>query len=251
MDKPARTHAIEKLLNETRRISPRRWFLMAVVALAAGIYLFTLKHEGEQVRTTTAQERATLDAEISERLPKLLGGASKNTEQLALVARVAAAITTHSDASKAPTPLTFHLMAEPNSINIYGLADGNIYVTTALLNRMQTEGQLAAALAHAAAHALVKDHMTVVAAASTIRPIWQHTAQQERAADMLTVTLMSQAGYDPNAFASMLGVLAKAYTAKAEVTFFTTHPNTADRLDGVTAAITALYPQGVPAVLSK
>ena len=251
MDKPPRTQTIETLLKETRRISPRRWFLMAVVALAAGIYLFTLKHEGEQVRASTAEERAALNAEIGERLPKQLGGKSDNKEQVALIERVSQAIATRSDASKATTPLTFHLMAEPNSINIYGLGDGDIYITTALLNRMQTEGQLASVLAHATAHALVKDNLNVVAAATSVKPIWQHSAEQERAADVLTVKLMSQAGYDPNAFTSMLGVLAKAYNAKADVAFFTTHPNTADRIDASAAAIAALYPEGVPPALSK
>ena len=62
---------------------------------------------------------------------------------------------------------------------------------------------------------------------------------------------MGQAGYDPTAFGAALNVLASAYHAKADVAFFTTHPSTADRLNGVAAAIKLAYPEGLPEILSK
>lgn len=258
MDKPRRTQMLETLLAETRKVGPRRKLLMLVaVAVAAG-YLLTLKqgaqkeHAGQAAqKAAVEQARAATNEEIVEAMRTRFGGPSQNKDQVALVTRVGELIARKSDAAKAGKAVAFHLVSEPNSINAFGLADGNVYMTTAMLNRMRTEGQLAAVLAHAAAHALAGDGLSVVPGAANAKPNWQHTAQAEQAADALAVKLMSQAGYNPEAFAAMLEVLATAYHAGADVAFFTTHPNSADRLEAIHAAIVALYPQGVPAVLSE
>jgi predicted Zn-dependent protease len=138
MDKPRRTLALEKLASETLRTHPLRRVVIALVVVAAATFLFTLKHEGKKAQeviavkqAATAQERAELNEKIAERLPKQLGGPSQNKDQVALVARVAHAIATKSDASKAGITFTYHLMAEPNSINIYAASGGQIYITTA------------------------------------------------------------------------------------------------------------------------
>jgi predicted Zn-dependent protease len=258
MNEPTPSAAPEKPHLAARRISPRRKLLAAALALAAGAFLLTLKHGAEQDHATIAAanaissaQRDTTNAEIKKIMETRYGGASNNREQSALVSRVGTTIRTKLDPKSTKIPLQFHLLKEANSINIYGLSSGDIYITTALLNRMQTEGQLAAILAHGVAHALHGDGVSPVTTPAYALPLWQHTVEQERAADMLTLKLMSQAGYDPNAFTGALMVLAKAYNAGADVAFFTTHPNEAERLNAIASAITALYPKGVPAVLSK
>jgi len=254
MEKPRRTLALEMRLSQALRTRPRRVVALLVAVLLATLLLASLKWQGGRERTQlaavqalTAQQQAAAAAQVAAYVPQQWGGASTNKTQSALVARVALALTSKSDAGKANPPLHFHLMAEANSLNIYALG-GEIYLTTALLNRMQTEGQLAAAMAHAAAHALAHDGLTAVAQAT---PLWQYSVSQEQLADMLTVKLMGQAGYDPHAFARMLMVLAKAYHDGADVAFFTTHPNMAERLTVLDATIAALYPQGVSQLLSK
>ena len=258
MNEPTPPAMPEKPHLAARRISPRRKLLAAALAIAAAAFLLTLKHGAEQdhatVATTkalTSAQREATNAEIKNIMETRYGGASDNREQTTLVSRVGTTIGTKLDPKSTKIPLQFHLLKEANSINVYGLSNGDVYITTALLNRMQTEGQLASMLAHGAAHALAGDGVNPVTTPAYALPLWQHTVEQERAADLLTLKLMSQAGYDPNALGSALMVLAKAYKAGADVAFFTTHPNEAERLNAIASAIAALYPSGVPAVLSK
>ncbi|MDX2096021.1 MAG: M48 family metalloprotease [Alphaproteobacteria bacterium] len=258
MSTPRRTLIIEKLAREAQRVRPHRKLLMLGLVLAAGLFLLTLKQGGEQERAAAVsakllslKQRDATNADITRAMQTRFGGVSTNHAQLKLVARVGVAVAAKTDARYAHVPLRFHLLAEPNSINSYALASGDIYLTTALLNRMQTEGQLAAVLAHAAAHVIAGDALFPVEAEALALPAWQHTTTQEAAADALAVTLMGQAGYDPNALNDMLGVLVAAYQAGADVAFFTTHPNTTDRLTRIAATIAARYPEGVPTQFSK
>lgn len=253
---PPSGEQMRAILREKRALRPRYTIFMVVLALAAGWFLGNLK-QGSQQEKIARQERAanaliTRDA-INQQIEALasskLGGESKNYEQRMLVARVGNAINTKTDVTKSGKPLHFHLLAEPNAINLYALSTGDIYITTAMLNRAQTEAQLASILCHGAAHALKADSMQ--SSTANGKTAYFHSAMQEQAADMLTVKLMAQAGYKPQAFATMLGVLATAYNAGAEVTFFTTHPNSEGRLDAISGAIHKLYPDGVPKELSE
>lgn len=239
-------------------ISGRRKVLAIILAIAACTYLLTLKHgvtQEEKTRDSAKriidQQRDQINEDITKAFRKSYKGESSNHQQNALVERVGTAIATQSDAKNSKVKLKFHLLAEPDSINIYGLSTGDVYITTAMLNRMQTEGQLAAALAHGAAHALAGDMATPVTAGKHPLPLWQHALEQERAADVTGLRLMAQTGYNPEAMGTMLSILAKAYNAGADVSFFTTHPNAADRLAVLDATIKQLYPTGLPAVMSK
>jgi beta-barrel assembly-enhancing protease len=206
-----------------------------------------------QIAKQNAAEQRAVDAKtIGEVIEKRYGGISKNAAQKALVGRVGTAIRTKLDPkSKAPA-MRFHVLAEENSINLFALTSGDVYVTTALVNRMQTEGQLAGVLAHGVAHVVgVHELATIPTESETALPNWSYSTKAEREADALGLKLMGDAGYDPNAFIGMLSVLTKAYNDGADVAFFTTHPNEAERLSEIATAIHRLYPAGIPAVLSK
>ncbi len=239
-------------------ISGRRRVIAILLVIAACIYLATLKHGVSEDRQThevaqkvTGQQRDQINHDILKTFDKNYKGEIRDGKQFELVARVGNAIAQQPEAKNSAVKLKFHLLAEPDSINLYGLSTGDVYITTAMLNRMQTEGQLAAALAHGTAHALVGDMATPVPAGKHLLPLWQYSLEQEHAADALGLRLMSETGYDPNAFGSMLTILAKAYNAGADVSFFTSHPNAPDRLASLDATIKQLYPQGLPTVMSK
>ena len=231
--------------------------LIAIMALG-GLYFLKLQSKREQQeivqeKQLTEQQRAAQVVEISATLMKAYKGEITQTTQAALVNRVGTAIAQKSDAKNTATKLSFHLLAEENAINLFALPNGEVFVTTALVNRMKTEGQLAAALAHGIAHGMTGDMPEPLATQPTPPnvPLWTYTVAQERASDVLALTLMSQAGYDPNAMIGLFGVLTDAYQTKAEVGFFVTHPNERERLQQIQNAITALYPSGIPPELSQ
>ena len=254
----AEQETLEKRPLAAPHITTKRKILAVALAVAATGYLVAVKHGAEQdkktqdvVKSLSAQQRNVMNGEIRDAMEKHYGGMSDKREQVALVTRVGTSIATTSDAKNSTIKFKFHLLAEKDSINMYALSSGDIYVTTALLNRMQTEGQLAAVLAHGVAHVIAADMATPLAQPKHPLPLWQYTVDQERAADALGLKLMGQTGYNPNAMSGMLTLLAKAYNAGADVAFFTTHPNVPDRLAALDATIKTLYPTGLPAVMSK
>lgn len=256
----ASSEAKPQVIAAKTRLSRKRILFMVAIAAIGAALLSTLKQtateEKKQIALTAAEIKTAqlkAEAEGAKLLLAQYRGLSTNGDQRALLTRVATAYTTKSDAGKSIVPLKFILLAEPNAINLYATSTGEVYVTTALLNRMQTEGQLAAAVAHGIAHVLGGDVLAPIAPANPkLAPSqWHFTTEAETKADAFAVRLMAQAGYDPNAMIGMFGVLAKAYQDKADVGFFTTHPNVDGRLEAIAASITAQFPQGVPAELSK
>lgn len=220
--------------------------------LAFGIYSQTQQGPATTPATKTkltAEQLAEKDVEIQQFIVKKYGGESTNIQQRDLVSRVANNITTKTDAKDAVKGVRFHLLAEANAINSFALPTGDVYVTTALINRMKTEGEVASVLANGAAHVLANHHMSLPEAPAALVP--QFTAEQESNIDARAVKIMADAGYSPAAMLSMFQILTEAYNAGADTQFFATHPSAEGRLSGVQDAITKLFPKGIPEVLSK
>jgi predicted Zn-dependent protease len=237
-----------------------RVIVMLVVSVIAVAGLALLKtnaaeeHKAEATSRAQAEAiRVATEAEIEQHLLSTYGGISADATQVALVTRVGGAISRGVSTPEKPVNFRFRLLAEPNALNVFALARGDVYITTALLNRMKTEGQLAAALAHGAAHAQLGDVLTarVAAEGAPALPAWRYDARQELAADSRALAIMAAAGYDPNAYIGLFAILSEAHGAGADTQFFLSHPNSTGRLEAVAAAIRSRYPDGVPAELSK
>ncbi|MES2984326.1 MAG: M48 family metalloprotease [Pseudomonadota bacterium] len=241
----------------------RRTRHIAMVAFIVGAALFLLMLKAIDHRTRSLTDGPAKEAMSPAQLQQFsrdtaktiltrYRGESSNATQRALIERIGADIVGRGDAKIGTTKYHFHLLAEPDALNLFALPDGGVYITTALVNRMQTEGQLAAAIAHGIAHVMPRDVLsTPVESTTSPNPLLRYTTKEELLADGRALKLMSQAGYDPNAMIGMFTILANAYNAGANVEFFTTHPNTQTRMQIILDSIAAMYPQGVPAILSK
>lgn len=112
--------------------------------------------------------------------------------------------------------MRFHLVYSP-VVNAFPTGGPHVYVYNGLLQACDTEEELAAAMAHAYAHAINLDVED-----TGIRPdpdlpmrlvMWQFvnnrfTVEQERAADALAYRLYCRAGYDPRQFEFLFQKLA-------------------------------------------
>lgn len=217
--------------------------------------------------TLTQSEEIQLGLKASPALVQQYKGVSTNTDQNALVMRVGSAIAGTEDVAGAGWKFQFQLLAEPDIINAFALPGGQIFVTSGLLNRLTTEGEVAAMLAHQIAHVIARDGVKKLAADGTASTGLANedtmgllasqlvgtnfSSQQETAADLLAVKLMGDTGYNPNAMLGFIKILATAYYAGSQVEYFTTHPNPTDRVKAIQAAIAAAYPAGVPDSMSK
>lgn len=229
--------------------------LIAFAVIGGGIYVLVGKQADKNAPAQAAkpqltkEQQAAKDAELGQWLLKKYGGISNNGTQNSLVGRVGQSIASKSDAKDSVVKISFHLLAEPNAINLFALPSGEVYVTTALVNRMRTEGELAAALSLGAAHVMAKHRLALPDAPAAQIPAYGAT--DGSAADARAVKIMADSGYSPEALLGLFKVLTDAYQSGADTQFFATHPSTDGRLEAIVEAIAKLYPHGVPKELSK
>lgn len=173
-----------------------------------------------------------------------------------------------------------HLLADQETVNAFALPGGPMFITVALANRFETEGQLAGVMAHEMGHVvarhsaqqIAKQQLTqgltgaaVIAAYDPNNPRSQQAAQvallvgqlvnmkygrdDELQSDQLGVRFMSEAGYDPRSLIRVMEILDEASQGNRPPEFFSTHPNPDNRIARIEEAIAAEFPNGVPAGL--
>lgn len=117
----------------------------------------------------------------------------------------------------------FHLVGCPVP-NVFTTGGSHIYVNSALLGLAATEDELAAAMAHAYAHALNLDVEHVGMRPDPARSLqavgWEFVVNrfklpQEQEADGLAQELYTKAGYDPEQFARLFDRLAQVPAPQA------------------------------------
>jgi len=74
--------------------------------------------------------------------------------------------------------------------------------------------------------------------------------EHELESDTLGVQIVADAGYDPRALVNVMDILACASGGGRQPEFFSTHPDPGNRQEHIRQAITAKFPQGVPAQLT-
>jgi len=171
----------------------------------------------------------------------------------------------------------FNVLADNETINAFALPGGQVFITAALFDQLQTEGQLAGVLGHEIVHVIgrhsseqmaemqLTQGLTGAAVMATYdpdNPSSQNTAQvalligqlinlkfgrdDELESDRFGVRFMSEAGYDPRGMIDVMQILASASEGDAPPAFFSTHPNPGNRIERIEEAIQAEFPNGVP-----
>ena len=153
--------------------------------------------------------------------------------------------------------IAYHFTAvDERAVNAFAVPGGHIFITRGLLEKLDSEAQLAAILAHEVGHVVARDTMAALsrqigmtallgAAASVggsgsgdlmagtafITGVLslQYSRDDEKAADLVGMAYMIQAGYDPNAAVQMMRVLRELQTVRP-IEFFSTHPNPENRV---------------------
>lgn len=173
----------------------------------------------------------------------------------------------------------FYVLDTPD-INAFALPGGYIYVTRGLLALVNSEAELAGVLAHEAGHIAARHSaerysrgvLTSIGAAALAVALdssdasqalglgsqlytMKYSRDQETEADMLGVRYLAKAGYDPQAMARFLEDMDRSakldarlagIANKGEFDFFSTHPQTEDRVANA-AAEAAKYSNGAAA----
>jgi beta-barrel assembly-enhancing protease len=175
-----------------------------------------------------------------------------------------------------PYEFEFYLLADDRTVNAFALPGGQVFITDALYNRLETEGQLAGVLGHEVGHVLMrhgaqrlaKQKLTQglvgaagvaggnaesaqMAAAIANMVNMKYGREDELESDQWGVQLMAEAGYDPNALLGVMDILAEASGGDGPPEMLSTHPKPSNRKQYIKEVIDSVFPEGLPPNLRK
>lgn len=236
----------------------------------------------EQHISISKEQEIALGLQAAPRMTQQFDGLDPDESHQRRIDEIGARLVSESFAGKSGYPFEFHLLADDEIVNAFALPGGQIFITEALLDRLETEGQLAGILAHEIGHVIGRhgaEHMAkqrltqgltgavVLATYNPDDPSSQRTAQvaaligslvnmrfsreDELESDLWAVEIMAQAGYDPRSLLDVMKILAEASSGQRPPEFFSTHPNPENRIAEIRAAIDDAYPEGVPEGLKR
>lgn len=239
--------------------------LVAVVGYCGSEETNPVTGEAQRVALSAEQETA-LGLRAAPLLSEQYGGLEADPGVQERVDAIGERLVARSVAAESPYTFDFHVLDDDRTLNAFALPGGQVFVTHAMVTRLETEDRLAAVLGHEIAHVvarhgaeqLAKQQLAQglagattiatydpgnpgTAAGGAIAAAVSHLAnmkfsrQDELEADELGVALVAEAGYDPGAMIDVLRVLSETGSGVPE--FFSTHPSPDGRLERIRALI--------------
>jgi len=173
-----------------------------------------------------------------------------------------------------PYQFDFHLLNDNQVINAFALPGGQIFITAALYQQLETEGQLAGVLGHEIGHVLsrhgaqqmAKQELTQglvgaagvaggdVNSAQMAQMIgsmvnMKYGRNDELESDRWGIELMVLSGYDPYAMVGVMDILKRSAGAGKQPEIFSTHPDPGNRIERIRNYIQDTYPSSLPSDL--
>ena len=248
---------------------------IALVMMVGALIAFYGNSQQNPVTGETQRVALNVDQEVAlglQAAPEMAaqyGGAETGTQAAALVRQVGARLVNRTEARTSPYKFNFHLLKDQETINAFALPCGQIFITRALLNRLETEGQLAGVLGHEIGHVIQRhsaEHMAragltqgMVNAASvatdgqagqmaamigqTIN--MRYGRDDELESDRSGLRYMYEAGYDPRALIGVMKILDEA-SGGGPPEFLSSHPKPANRIQHIQQLIDEQWPGGLP-----
>ncbi len=271
--RPARASAVSG-----RFRSKGRLILALVMAGFALVSYFGSKQYNpvtgkQQYLGLSTHQEIALGLQAAPEMMRQHGGLHPDQDAQALVDQVGARLVGRTAAAQTDWQFEFHLLADDRTVNAFALPGGQVFITAALYRRFDTEGQLAGVLGHEIGHVIARHSAQRMAKmqvtqglsgavlvasgdsgygaariAATIGNLvnMKFGRDDELQSDRLGVRFMANSGYDPRALVRVMEILAEAGGGGTQPEFFSTHPNPANRVSEIEAAIAATYPDGVP-----
>ncbi|MEO8354946.1 MAG: M48 family metalloprotease [Chloroflexota bacterium] len=248
--------------------------IFAAIIAAVSLFSYFGSRQDNAVTGETQYIDITVDQEIAlglQAAPQMAAefdGLDANAADQAIVDDVGNAIVASSPAGQTPYEFDFHLLADTETINAFALPGGQVFITRALYDKFQTEGELAGVLGHEIAHVVARhsaEHIAkakltegltgaaVIATYDPQNPASAGSAQvamllgqlinlkfgrdDELESDFLGVCFMNDTGYNPQEMVRVMQVLAESRQGNQPPEFFSTHPNPEQRIERIQAAV--------------
>lgn len=232
---------------------------------------------GQQQRIRLSPtEEVQLGLQTRGQLAQQFGGLYPDNSVQDAVERVGQRIVQQSVVSQSEYPFEFHVLQDSETVNAFALPGGQIFITNALLQRLNSQSQLAGILGHEIGHVVARhgaEHLakrelgsTLVTAVGVATTDEQGRGRQTAAiarvanemialrygreaeleSDRLGVQFMAEAGYDPRGMIEVMEILGSAQSGSPSPEFLSTHPNPDNRIQRIEEAIAEDFPNGIP-----
>ncbi|SHJ65545.1 M48 family metalloprotease [Aquimarina spongiae] len=214
----------------------------------------------QNINMTSDQEIA-IGLQSAPAMAEQHGGLYQDQKLQSYIDMVGNKLVNSSMAKETPYRYEFHLLADPNTINAFALPGGQIFITYALLSKLENEDQVAGVLGHEIGHVLgrhsaerIAEHdfwKTISTGASVgadmgglVNGIGQNVLlgngrDDELESDKLGVLFMINSGYDPNEMIDVMKILKAAAGPNRVPEFQSTHPDPENRIEKIKEAIRA------------
>jgi len=255
--------------------------VLAVVAIA-GYFMSTrneynpITDENQRI-SLTVQEEIALGLQSAPQMESEFGGLDPDQNLQATVDDIGQKIVQASEAKDTEYPFDFHVLADTQTINAFALPGGQVFITRALLNLLDTEGEVAGVLGHEIGHVVGRHSAEQIAKSQLIKGLagaagvglydpqnpqsataaqmamvvgsmvnMKYGRDDELQSDRLGVEFLAEAGYDPRAMLHVMEILEKASGGARQPEFMSTHPNPGNRIEEIQQEIDKVFPNGVP-----
>lgn len=232
--------------------------------------------EKQRVQLTPRQE-IVLGLQSRQQMAARHGGLYPDEALQAYIEQVGQRVVQRSEAAKAPYPFEFHLLRDAQTVNAFALPGGQIFITAALLGRMNSEAQLAGVFGHEVGHVVGRhgaEHLAkqqlgaslvnaigiaaggqdggqgAAAIAQAVNQMidLRYGREDESESDRFGLKYMTEAGYTPRGILEVMQILSKVSGGR-QPEFLSSHPDPGNRLQALNAGIQKIYPQGIPETL--
>lgn len=269
-------------------IGGRLLIALLLAAVALGSYFFSTQRVENPITGEVQRVSMSVSDEIMmglQAVPQMeaqYGGDHPDQQAQAFVDSVGNAIVNSSAAGQTEYQFQFDLLRDPQTVNAFALPGGPIYITAALYEQLETEGQLAGVLAHEVGHVVGRHAAEQIAKTQLVQGLtgaavvaaydpsspgsanaaymaqlvgqmvnMRYGREDELESDRLAVRFMADAGYDPRAMIRVMEILEAASGGARPPEFMSTHPDPGNRIQRIQDAIDAEFPNGVPAGLKE
>jgi predicted Zn-dependent protease len=237
---------------------------------------------GEQQRVQlTPRQEVVLGLQSRQQMASQHGGLYPDASLQDYIDQVGNRIVQESSAGKSGYPFEFHLLRDTNTINAFALPGGQVFITAALLSRLNSEAQLAGVLGHEVGHVIGRhgaEHLAkqqlgialvnAVGIAASDSPEGGRQAailaqavnqlvnlnygrEDELESDRLGFRFMTEAGYNPKGIVELMKILNSTRSGNEPPEFLSTHPNPGNRVERLVEIINQAYPNGLPSSLEE
>ncbi|MEW7290988.1 M48 family metalloprotease [Aquimarina sp. 2304DJ70-9] len=212
----------------------------------------------QNINMTSDQEIA-IGLQSAPQMAQQHGGLYPDQKLQSYIDMIGNKLVNSSMAKQTPYKYEFHLLADPNTINAFALPGGQIFITYALLSKLENEDQVAGVLGHEIGHVLgrhsaerIAEHdfwKTISTGASVgadaggiVNSIGQNVLlgngrDDELESDKLGVLFMINSGYNPKEMIGVMKILKAAAGPNRTPEFQSTHPDPENRIEKINEAI--------------